>query len=157
MTNDPALRARNVALLIDADNASPDSLDPVLTVLALPLGAALGFGICALLALRFETDLFRLPLVVSARTYLYAFLTVWGIRVASQARDRFGCVLAVGCSAILFCHAVINIGMTSGVMPVVGVTLPIFSYGGSSVLTSLICAALLINVSMRRFSASRLS
>lgn len=84
---------------------------------------------------------------------LYMFLCVWGIRVASQARDRFGCVLAVGCSSILFCHAVINMGMTSGVLPVVGVTLPLFSYGGSSVLTSLTCAALLINVSMRRFSS----
>ncbi len=48
----------------------------LLTVLALPLGAALGFGICALLALRFESDLFRLPLVVSARTYFLSFLTV---------------------------------------------------------------------------------
>jgi rod shape determining protein RodA len=84
---------------------------------------------------------------------LYTFLTVWGIRIASQARDRFGCVLAVGCSAILFCHAIINTGMTSGVLPVVGVTLPLFSYGGSSVLTMLVCCALLINVSMRRFSS----
>ncbi|MEZ4299783.1 MAG: rod shape-determining protein RodA [Polyangiaceae bacterium] len=84
---------------------------------------------------------------------LYMFLCVWGIRVASQARDRFGCVLAVGCSSILFCHAVINIGMTSGVLPVVGVTLPLFSYGGSSVLTMLTCASLIINVSMRRYSS----
>ncbi len=84
---------------------------------------------------------------------LYMFMCVWGIRVASQARDRFGCVLAVGCSSILFCHAIINMGMTSGVLPVVGVTLPLFSYGGSSVLTMLTCAALIINVSMRRFSS----
>jgi rod shape determining protein RodA len=62
-------------------------------------------------------------------------------------------VLAVGCSSILFCHAIINIGMTAGVLPVVGVTLPLFSYGGSSVLTMLTCASLLINVSMRRFSS----
>ncbi|MCK6590817.1 MAG: rod shape-determining protein RodA, partial [Polyangiaceae bacterium] len=83
---------------------------------------------------------------------LYGFLVLWGIRVASQARDRFGAVLGVGCSAIIFWHALINLGMTSGVMPVVGVTLPLFSYGGSSITTMLIAIALLINVSMRRFS-----
>lgn len=83
---------------------------------------------------------------------LYGFLVLWGIRIASQARDRFGAVLGVGCSAIIFWHAVINIGMTSGVLPVVGVTLPLFSYGGSSVTTMLVAIALLINVSMRRFS-----
>lgn len=83
---------------------------------------------------------------------LYGFLVLWGVRIASQARDRFGAVLGVGCSAIIFWHALINLGMTSGVMPVVGVTLPLFSYGGSSVTTMLIAIALLINVSMRRFS-----
>lgn len=83
---------------------------------------------------------------------LFGFLVLWGIRIASQARDRFGAVLGVGCVAIIFWHAVINIGMTSGVLPVVGVTLPLFSYGGSSVTTMLISIALLINVSMRRFT-----
>lgn len=81
---------------------------------------------------------------------LYAFLSVWGIRVASLAKDRFGAVLGVGASALLFWHALINLGMASGVMPVVGVTLPLFSYGGSSVTTILLAVALLINVSMRR-------
>jgi rod shape determining protein RodA len=83
---------------------------------------------------------------------LYAFLAIWGIRIASQAKDRFGAVLGVGCAAIIFWHAVINIGMTSGVLPVVGVTLPLFSYGGSSVTTVLIAIALLMSVSMRRYS-----
>jgi rod shape determining protein RodA len=83
---------------------------------------------------------------------LYAFLVVWGIRVASQAKDRFGAVLGVGCAAIIFWHAVINLGMTSGVLPVVGVTLPLFSYGGSSVTTVLVAISLLMSVSMRRYS-----
>jgi putative ABC transport system permease protein len=48
----------------------------LLTLVALPLGAVIGFAVCALLALRFESDLFRLPLAVSARTYLFAFVTV---------------------------------------------------------------------------------
>ncbi|APR75087.1 Rod shape-determining protein RodA [Minicystis rosea] len=80
----------------------------------------------------------------------YAFLTVWGVRVASLAKDRFGAVLAIGGTAIIFWHAIINIGMTSGVLPVVGVTLPLFSYGGSSMLTILLALALVMNVSMRR-------
>ena len=81
---------------------------------------------------------------------LYGFLAVWGVRVASLAKDRFGAVLGVGASALIFWHALINLGMASGVMPVVGVTLPLFSYGGSSVTTTLLAVALLMNVSMRR-------
>jgi rod shape determining protein RodA len=81
---------------------------------------------------------------------LYAFMTIWAIRVASQAKDRFGAILAVGAAAVLFWQAVINMGMTSGVFPVVGVTLPLFSYGGSSVTTMLLAVALVMNVSMRR-------
>jgi len=83
---------------------------------------------------------------------LYAFVAIWGIRVASQAKDRFGAVLGVGCAAIIFWHALINLGMTSGVLPVVGVTLPLFSYGGSSVTTVMVALALLMSVSMRRYS-----
>lgn len=69
----------------------------LLTVVALPLGAAFGFAVCALLALRFESDLFRLPLVVSAQTYLFAFLTVAASAVASgfavrRRLDRFDLV-----------------------------------------------------------------
>ncbi len=82
---------------------------------------------------------------------LYGFLTVWSIHVASQAKDRFGAVLAVGAAAIIFWHAVINMGMAAGVVPVVGVTLPLFSYGGSSMLTMLGAVSLVMNVSLRRY------
>jgi rod shape determining protein RodA len=81
----------------------------------------------------------------------YFFLIMWGLKVASQAKDRFGAVLAVGVSAMFFFHTVINVGMVLGLLPVVGVTLPLFSYGGSSVLTFMIGIGLLMNVSMRRF------
>lgn len=81
---------------------------------------------------------------------LYAFLAAWSVRIASQAKDRFGAVLAIACTAITFWHAVINMGMTSGIAPVVGVTLPLFSYGGSAVTNSLLTIALLMNVSVRR-------
>lgn len=81
---------------------------------------------------------------------LYTFLVLWGLRIAATARDRFGAALAVGVSGMIFWHAFFNIGMVSGVLPVVGVTLPLFSYGGSSVTTILIGVGLLMNVSMRR-------
>ncbi len=83
---------------------------------------------------------------------LYLFLVLWGIKIAAQSRDRFGAVIAVGVSSMIFWHTVINMGMVSGLLPVVGVTLPLFSYGGSSVVTFMIGIGLLMNVSMRRFS-----
>jgi rod shape determining protein RodA len=83
---------------------------------------------------------------------LYIFLILWGLKIASTAKDRFGAVIAVGVSAFFFWHTVINLGMVCGLLPVVGVTLPLFSYGGSSVLTSMMGVGLLMNVSIRRFS-----
>ncbi len=83
---------------------------------------------------------------------LYGFLVVWSIRIASLARDRFGAVVAVGCGALIFWHTIINMGMASGMLPVVGMTLPLFSYGGSSVTTVCLAIALLMNVSMRRYA-----
>lgn len=85
---------------------------------------------------------------------LYSFLVLWAIRVASTAKDRFGAVLAIGVGSLIFWHAFFNLGMVTGILPVVGVTLPLFSYGGSSVLTILIGIGLLMNVSMRRFYVS---
>ena len=82
---------------------------------------------------------------------LYTFLVMWAIRVAATAKDRFGAVLAVGVGSLIFWHAIFNLGMVTGLLPVVGVTLPLFSYGGSSVLTVLIGVGLLMNVSMRRY------
>lgn len=84
--------------------------------------------------------------------FLYIFLIIWGLKVASQAKDRFGAVVAVGVSAFFFWHTIINLGMVCGLLPVVGVTLPLFSYGGSSVITSMMGVGLLMNVSIRRFS-----
>jgi len=81
---------------------------------------------------------------------LYCFAVIWAIHVASQAKDRFGAAIAVGVGANLFWHVILNVGMAVGLLPVVGVTLPLFSYGGSSVVTMLVGLGLLMNVSMRR-------
>ncbi|RZL06770.1 MAG: rod shape-determining protein RodA, partial [Rubrivivax sp.] len=81
---------------------------------------------------------------------LYMFVVLWAVRIASQAKDRFGAVVSVGVGAMIFWHATFNIGMVSGVLPVVGVTLPLMSYGGSSLLTVMLGIGLLMNVSIRR-------
>ncbi len=82
---------------------------------------------------------------------LYAFLVLAALDVAANARDKFGSFLALGISALFFWHAFINIGMVTGVLPVVGVPLPLFSYGGSSVVADMLGIGILLNVSLRRF------
>lgn len=77
---------------------------------------------------------------------LYTVLLFSGIRIAGQARDRLGRLLAVGVTALFFCHVFINIGMNIRLTPVTGIPLPLLSYGGTSVLCSLIAAGLLQNV-----------
>ena len=82
---------------------------------------------------------------------LFIALIFWGLNIAQGCREPFGTILAVGITAMIFWQVIINIGMTMGLMPVVGVPLPFVSYGGSSVLTTSICLGLLFNISMRRF------
>jgi rod shape determining protein RodA len=82
---------------------------------------------------------------------LYFILIWWCIHIATNARDRFGAVIAIGVGSIFFWHVLINLGMVMGILPVVGVTLPLFSAGGSSILTFLLSIGLLMNVSIRRF------
>jgi rod shape determining protein RodA len=83
---------------------------------------------------------------------LYSVVLFTGIRIAGQARDRLGKLLAVGVVTMLFSHVFINIGMNIRIMPVTGVPLPLLSYGGSSVLCSLIAAGILQNVYIHRRS-----
>ena len=82
---------------------------------------------------------------------LYFSLILWGLRIAVQAKDRFGAVLSFGVVAILFWHIFINIAMVLGLMPVVGIPLPLLSYGGSFLVSTLIGIGLLLNVSMRKY------
>ncbi len=81
---------------------------------------------------------------------LYGLVLFSGIRIAGQARDRLGRLLAAGIVALLFSHIFINIGMNIRIMPVTGVPLPLLSYGGSSVLGSLLALGLLQNVHLHR-------
>jgi rod shape determining protein RodA len=81
---------------------------------------------------------------------LYAVVLFAGLRIAGQARDRLGKLVAVGVVTLIFSHVFINIGMNIRIMPVTGVPLPLLSYGGSSVLGSLIAAGLMQNVHIHR-------
>ena len=81
---------------------------------------------------------------------LYGVVLFTGIKIAGQARDRLGKLMAVGVVTLLFSHVFINIGMNIRIMPVTGVPLPLLSYGGSSVLGSLIAMGLLQNVYIYR-------
>ncbi|MFN7133867.1 MAG: rod shape-determining protein RodA, partial [Myxococcales bacterium] len=74
---------------------------------------------------------------------LYMLLLLLCIGVAASAREKFGSYLCVGVAGMIFWHVFINIGMVTGVLPVVGVTLPLMSYGGSSVITVMLGLGLL--------------
>jgi rod shape determining protein RodA len=81
---------------------------------------------------------------------LYGIVLFTGIRIASQARDRLGKLMAVGVVTLIFSHVFINIGMNIRIVPVTGIPLPLLSYGGSSVLGSLIAMGILQNVYIHR-------
>jgi rod shape determining protein RodA len=81
---------------------------------------------------------------------LFGFLVLWTVNVALQARDRFGTAICLGMAAMLFWHVVVNIAMVIGMAPVVGVTLPFISYGGSSTITFFVGLGLVSSVSLRR-------
>lgn len=81
---------------------------------------------------------------------LYGAFLTGALAVAFNARERFGVFVAVGLAAMVFWQIFENIGMVTGLLPVTGITLPLLSYGGSSVLSMMIAVGLLINISMRR-------
>ena len=83
---------------------------------------------------------------------LYAALILRGLVIAGKAKDNLGALLVAGLIATVFWQLFINIAMTSGAMPVVGITLPFLSYGGSSLLALLTSIGLVMNVSMRRYT-----
>jgi rod shape determining protein RodA len=82
---------------------------------------------------------------------LYLSTLVWGLVIASNSKDGFGSMVAVGVVGMLFWPAAINVAMVLGLAPVIGVPLPLVSYGGTQVLANLIALGLLMSVSMRRY------
>jgi rod shape determining protein RodA len=110
----------------------------------LPPGAAHNDFIFSVIA---EEEGFVGSLVVLT---LYAVVLFTGLRIAGQARDRLGKLVAVGVVTLIFSHVFINIGMNIRIVPVTGIPLPLLSYGGSSVLCSLIALGLMQNVHINR-------
>lgn len=82
---------------------------------------------------------------------LFCFLFITGIRIATNARDKFGAMLTIGVLCYIFWHMFINMGMVIGLLPIVGVPLPMLSYGGSSMLTTMAGLGLASSVAYRRY------
>jgi rod shape determining protein RodA len=77
---------------------------------------------------------------------LYALLISRTLRILVMAKDLFGSLVAAGAAAMLMFQVFVNVGMTIGIMPITGVTLPLMSYGGSSVITTLLAVGLLQSI-----------
>lgn len=77
---------------------------------------------------------------------LFAFIVYLGIRTARQARDRFGMLVATGITIWIGVQAMVNIGAVTATMPITGVPLPLVSFGGSSLVVSLIAMGVLTNI-----------
>ena len=90
---------------------------------------------------------------VGSLLLLLAYLVVilWGLNLCSRAKDPFGMIVSLGLTFLLFWHVTINIGMGVGLLPVVGIPLPLFSYGGSFLIVMLLGIGLLLNINLRRF------
>jgi len=82
---------------------------------------------------------------------VFAFLLAHGLAVAQFSKDRFGSLLALGLTSLLFWQVVINVGMVTGLFPVVGIPLPFISYGGTSLVTTFLSVGLILNIGMRRY------
>lgn len=82
--------------------------------------------------------------------FIYFLLILSVLDTASSAKDKFSMLVALGIASLFFWHTIINIGMVLGLLPVVGVPLLLFSYGGSSILTSFICIGIVIGIKMRQ-------
>lgn len=76
----------------------------------------------------------------------FMLLFRWGIRVSMRARDRFSALIAAGLTTTIFFYVAINLMMVMGLAPVVGIPLPFMSYGGSSMLTVMLCIGIVMAV-----------
>jgi rod shape determining protein RodA len=105
-----------------------------------------------------KTSDFIFPVIAEELGFLGAIIAIVllgviiyrGMEIALGTRDKFGAVLATGITSILFFHILINIGMVIGIMPVTGLPLCFFSYGGSNLFMVMIAVGILNNISMNR-------
>lgn len=81
----------------------------------------------------------------------FSFLFKVCFEISLQARDKYGALIAIGVTAYIFWHMFINIGMVIGLLPIVGVPLPLLSYGGSGMLTTMAGLGLISSIAYRRY------
>ena len=85
---------------------------------------------------------------VGGFSVLFLFFTlIWrGIRIAFQARDKTGCIIASGIVSMFLFHVLENVGMNIGIMPITGIPLPFISNGGTSMIANLLAVGVLVNI-----------
>ena len=81
---------------------------------------------------------------------MYVIIVSRIIKIGRKSKDRFGSLICVGVSAYFIFAVTQNIGMTIGLMPITGITLPLISYGGSSLLTTTVAIALVLNIGIKK-------
>lgn len=86
----------------------------------------------------------------------YLLFIAMMLRVVARTKDLFLSLMVFGITSVIFFHSFVNVGMVVGILPVVGIPLPLFSYGGSSVLSTMFAVGLVMGVSLRRHRYSRL-
>ncbi|MDP9069048.1 MAG: putative lipid II flippase FtsW [Actinomycetota bacterium] len=86
---------------------------------------------------------------------LFGFITYLGVRIARRARDRFGMLVASGITIWIGVQALVNIGAVTATMPITGVPLPLVSFGGSSLVVSLVAMGILTNIARQPKRSSR--
>jgi rod shape determining protein RodA len=79
----------------------------------------------------------------------------WGMKVAQESNDRFARLAAAGLTTTIFFYVAINLMMVMGLAPVVGIPLPLFSYGGSAIMTVMICLGILMAIDRRNRGEAR--
>ncbi len=80
----------------------------------------------------------------------YLLFAAAGLDIAARCRERTGRLLAAGAVTLLVAQGMVNMGMATGILPIVGITLPFISYGGSSLVASFLAVSLILNVGLRR-------
>ena len=111
-------------------------------------GQAAGFPISTIIQQTLTTELFA-GITLGE---LYLFVILRSLEAARLSKDRLGAYLVLGVLASFTFQVVYNIEMAAGLMPVKGLTLPLMSYGGSSMIATLAGFGLILNVRMRRFT-----
>lgn len=82
--------------------------------------------------------------------FLFLIFLLRSLSIALKARDAYGMLIATGVVSMFTFHILVNVGMTSGIMPVTGIPLPLISAGGSSMLSNMAAVGLMLSVNLRR-------